>query len=344
LIKLIIIGFGNLAKSFVKILSNLKKGHKRAVLFPKIGPYELTDMSIVNIFDIQKSLVEKSLIEIIPNLHDLCRDIKILPGVLLDPIPKMLSRKIITKIVDSSSFERSLNNIDADIAILAINSFARKSALFYAQKLAAKGISLINATPIKIACEREIVEMFRKNNAIIVGDYIRGYFDPWVFKLILRDVIDWLGLSVSEFHEMEFIGGVEGGSLIEPETRRQMLSKLRDVISNIYSAAESVSSSYDWQYFLKNFRSYQSIIHIKDPLENLIEMHVHLRWSSSHSSALLLFDVIRAVKLALDKGYCGRVDEICNYGFLFNTKKFSIKPFSAILDDFKQFITSLSLQ
>ena len=339
--KVIVIGFGNLSRAFVRILSEIKRGRVLKTLFPIIGDYKLSDIEIVAIFDIRKSVVNRKVIDFFDNPSPDIAQVEIFPGILLDSVPKSLQRKITTHTIDLDQFESFLDDKKADIAILAINSFAKKSAEFYAKTLAKKGISLINTTPINLASNKQITRLFEQYGVGIVGDYLRGYFDPWTLKAILSEQLEKLGLPITEFFEREFEGGLNGGSLIGKE-RYMLIDKIQKLTKMLFPQAENVAYSYDWYTFLNDYRLYQAVVHVCDPLGESIEINISMRWNSSTLSALILFDVLRALKLAIDNGYRGRINEICEYGFLFTGKTEGVRSFLEILNAFRTFIAKFS--
>jgi len=338
MIKVIIIGFGNLGRSFARLVYSGSLFVKNLLICSSVCQHTISEIEIVAIFDILKRHLDDA--------SSFCSNcskngITVSPGILLDDVPPRISRNMKIVTISENRFREILNEIDCNTAILSINSFFTKSARRYVEILSEKGISVINSTPIKLANDPSITRLFTERKVGIVGDYIRGYFDSWILTKSILELFNRLNLNVKDLYALEYIGGLEGYSLINSEGKN-ISKKITSLLNTIVPNAHDLAYSSDWYFHLKQYREYRFILNSEPIMETPIELNVSVRLDSSIMSALVLIDTVIALKLAVEKGYYGRIKEICDFGFLFSD--FMIKPLDQIYREFENFIRALSQQ
>ncbi len=330
--KVLIIGFGALARSLVNLLCEIKNGLKVSTVLPDNEKYSARNIEIVGIIDVR----EKALRDATQNscVRDLLNNDteRIHPGILLDKVPARLhgfNQLLTANINDVSGF---LDEINAEIGILSINSFAEKTAIEYSNLLAEHKINLINATPIKIAWNNQVAELFKNNCLGVVGDYVRGYITSIDLVLILNDILRDLGFEISSLYALDRFGGAEGFLLMHE--KKMYIESMRDLLLSLLNPLEA-SYTVDWKNFLKNEKMSSITTEFKAPMGDL-ELYLSMKINDQIFASLTLLDVIRALKAAVDNGYFGRIEEICQYGFLF-TKTYE-KSFLDRIASFRKFM------
>jgi len=334
--RILIIGFGNLTRTLVNLLCEAKKGLHIPTLFPEINKYDVQGIELAGIVDVREKILEKiSSDKCVQSLLKNDLD-KIYPGLLLDDVPKHMNEFKDLSIADVRDFTNFLKQVNADIAILSINSFAKKTAIKYAVLLAEHQVSLINTTPIEIAWNDNISRIFKVNNAGVIGDYIRGYVSFIDILSILERPLRTLGFDISSLYILERRGGIEGFSSMRD--KHMYIEKMRELLLEIFTPLET-SYALDWKRFLKDDIINNIILDLKNPLSSL-ELSISMKLNESLLVALMLIDLIRALKIAINNGYFGRIEEICQYGFLF-TKKHE-RDFFERINAFKRFLSKFS--
>lgn len=329
--RVLIIGFGNLARELVKLLCEARKGLHIPTVLPEIDKYDARRIELAGIVDIRRRVLN----EVNSNecVRALLNDLsKVSPGLLLDDVPKHASEFKDLLSINTDDFSSFLRRVNADIAVLSINSFAKKTAVKYAMLLAKSQVSLINTTSIKIAWNDYVSGIFKANNVGVIGDYIRSYVSFIDILSILERALGKLGFNISSLYVMERRGGFEGFSLMRD--RYGYVEKMRELLLETFTPHEA-SYAMDWRKFLKERKISTMILDIENPLSTL-ELLISMQLNETVLAAIMLLDLIKALKIAVDNNYFGRIDEICQYGFLF-ARKYE-KDFFERLNAFKRFL------
>lgn len=330
-IRTLIIGFGKLASELLKTVCETKKGFNAPTLFPVIGRYKARDIEIIGVVDIREKAVREA--ESLIRMHN-CGNVSKCFGLLLDDVPRKIKNNLLISTISKKKFLNFLTEINPDVAVISINSFAKKTAIEYANMLATLGISVINTTPVSLAWNEKVVRQFLTNKAAIVGDYIKGYVNPFSLYSIIINYLKDRGFTASETYFLERAGDLEGGSLLENADLIE--SKIKHILSKQGDDA-SITYAIDWRKFLKTLKMSHIMFKSVNNLDE-IEVTISMKWNESKASSLILIDVIRALKAAVDADYFGRIDEICRYGFLFTDSH----DFRGEITRFKSFINQFS--
>ncbi len=343
MIKIIIVGLNDLTTTFLRILCEIKKGKKYPQILDGIGPYSASDIECISVFDTNKHFLGRSLGDVLGIKNCVYSSINISPGILIDTPPKNIVRRISFQSAEVDDLRNILNNLNADVAIIAVNSFAEKTVKKYAQLFAEKGISVINTTPIRLAYDEEIVKLFEERNSIIVGDFIRGLIDYYYFELWISKLCETFGLKVKEIFTKIYVGGIEGGSLTMEKMRSRILHATSAYLKAIFPQARDTGSAIEWRQFLHSYKKKYLLALLEDTFGNEINITFQLMTNSVSDSAFILFDVVRAIMLARNAKLRGRIDEICYYGFIFTDKKKPRDP-KELSKTFRAFLSKLSSQ
>lgn len=346
-IKIALAGVGNCASGFIQGLYYYKDfdNEKDAVGLRRLtlGGYRPRDIEIVSAFDIDARKVGKDLSEAIsaePNntlkfaqVPEL--GVSVQKGQVLDGVGSYL--KDIVKI-DSSpevSVTQVLRESNAEIFINLLPSGAAKASQWYAEQALKAGVAFINVTPVGIASDVAWAERFKDAGLPVVGDDLIDQIGATTLHKTLMRVLSARGVRISETYQLDVGGGTESLDTLERSRETKRIVKTKTVESALPYKASVVAGTTDYVDFLQNRRD--SYLWLKGLYFGNAPMEIEMRLCTvdGPNAGSVLLDVIRAVKVALEKGETGAILSISAYAFKHPPK---ILPFETASQLFKDFL------
>jgi len=345
-IKVALVGVGNCASALVQGVHYYRNPEKETNamglrhLF--LGGYHPRDVEFVSAFDVDTRKVGNDLSEAIfspPNntlkFADVPKlDVPVLKGPVLDGVGKLL--KDVVKI-DASPDEyvaKRLRESDAEMVINLLPSGAVKASGWYAEEALKAGCAFVNATPTFIASDAAWDKRFEKAGLPIVGDDLTDQVGATILhKLLLKTLAD-RGVRVSETYQLDVGGGTESLDTLERTREVKRIVKTKSVETALPYKASVVAGSTDYVDFLENRRD--SYFWIKGFYFGGIPMQLDLRLNSvdAPNAGSVMLDVIRAVKIALDRGTAGPLLSVSAYAFKHPPQAMSLEEAEQLFESF----------
>jgi myo-inositol-1-phosphate synthase len=326
-IKVALIGVGNCASALIQgahHYGNMKKeeeamGLRRLLL----GGYHPRDIEFVSAFDIDARKVGKDLSEAIfspPNKTLKFADapklnVPVLKGPVLDGVGEFL--KNVIKIDGSREVDvaKKLRESDAEIAINLLPSGAEKASKNYAEEAVKAGCAFVNATPVFIASDATWSKRFERAKLPVVGDDLIDQVGATTIHKTLLKMLTDRGVRVSETYQLDVGGGTESLDTLERTREMKRTVKTKSVEAALPYRASVIAGSTDYVDFLENRRD--SYFWIKGQYFGgaPLQLDIRLNTIDGPNAGSVLFDIIRAVKIALDKSLAGPISSISAYAF-----------------------------
>jgi myo-inositol-1-phosphate synthase len=346
-INIAIAGIGNCCSSFIQGIEFYNNNERKVgLIHEKIGSYEVTDLNYVAAFDIDKNKVGKDLSEAIfsaPNKAP--RYMKINPmgvkvemGHAMDPIDEKSMSVFRKADMDPVDIVQVLKLKKVDVFVNLISGGSDKASQFYARACLEAGCAFLNATPTSIVNNPSIVTGFKNTCLPVVGDDLLSQVGATAVHIGLLEFLHSRGVKIKESYQLDVGGGSESINTLEKtrETKRQI--KTDAVMDALPYDFPIVSGSADFVDFLVNGRD--SFFYIMGTYFGgaSFTMDVKLSTFDAPNSGAVLLDVIRSLKIAIDKGVGGAIESICCYGFKRPPKRYSISEahnlFKRFYEDF----------
>jgi len=326
-IKVALIGVGNCASATVQGVYHYRKTEKEekaiGLRHLLLGGYHPRDIEFVSAFDIDARKVGKDLSEAIfstpnntmkfaevPQLN-----VPILKGPVLDGVGEFL--RSVVKIDDAREVEvaEELKESGAEIAINLLPSGAIKASRRYAEEAIKAKCAFVNATPAFIASDAMWGRRFKEAGLPVVGDDLVDQVGATILhKTLLKTLAD-RGVRVSETYQLDVGGGTESLDTLERARDVKRSVKTKSVEAALPYKASVIAGSTDYVDFLENRRdSYfwiQGLYFGGAPMR----LDIRLNTIDAPNAGSILYDVIRAVKIALDRGIAGPLPSLSAYAF-----------------------------
>jgi len=326
-IRVALAGVGNCASALVQGVNYYAKAEKdeQALglrhLF--LGGYHPRDIEFVCSFDIEVRKVGKDLSKAIfakPNntlkFADVPKlSVQVLKGPTLDGVGSLLKKVIKESKEPEANVAKELRQSKAEVLVNLLPSGAVKATEWYAEQALKAGCALVNATPIFIASRAEWAERFERSGLPAVGDDLADQVGSTAVHKTLLKLLSEQGVRINETYQLDVGGGTESLDTLDRTRELKRTVKTQSVESVLPYKASVVAGSTDFVDFLENRRD--SFFWIKGLYFGKVPMLLDLRLSTvdAPNAGSVLLDVIRAVKIALDRGASGALGSVSSYAF-----------------------------
>ncbi|MBD3229840.1 MAG: inositol-3-phosphate synthase [Candidatus Lokiarchaeota archaeon] len=343
-IKIAIAGVGNFAAALVQGVYYYKQNDNGSLglIYENIGQYTVDDIDIVAAFDVIKGKVGKDLSEAIfeePNsvikIVDLQKTgIRVKKGKVLDGLSERMSEKLVIDEAEPDDIIQVLKDSNAEILITMVPSGAPEATRYYADCALKAGCAFINVTPTDIACDPEFVNKFKGAGLPVAGDDLMNQIGSTILHKNILQILTDRGVKVKESYCLDVGGGNESLNALERARSIKRKYKTEAVQSELPFDFPLVAGSTDYVDFLGNTRD--SYFWILGTIFGNAPIKIDIRLSTvdTPNGFAILVDIIRSVKLALDRKASGPLESISAYGFKNPPKRADIEISREWFEDF----------
>ena len=347
-VKVALIGTGNCASAFIQGLHYYGKLEKpedcTGLRNPKIGGLAPKDIQVVAGFDVDERKVGKDLAEAIfakpnnaPRIAAVSSTgIMVNKGPMLDGVGESTKNIVNVSKAPDSNVEKVLKESGAEIVINLLPSGAAEASRWYAEQALKAGCGFVNATPNFIASDAGWAKRFADAGLPIAGDDLVDQVGSTALHKTLLNLLSMNGVRIMETYQLDVGGGTESLDTHSRTRDMKRAIKTESVASSLPYKTEVVAGSTDYVDFLENKRD--SYFWISGTYFGNAPMQIDLKFSTvdAPNAGSVLFDVVRAMKIALDKKQKGAINPVCAYGFKHPPK---MLPLDAAEGEFKKFTT-----
>ncbi len=321
-IKIAIVGIGNAASALIQGTVYYKSRSKNiGLLHPNLAGFHISDIEVVAAFDIASKKVGKKLNEAILE-NDLASvvelpvsEITVLMGEIKDGVIDQTRALIQPSNQAPCNVVQELKESAAEIVLCLLPSGADEAVVFYAEQSITAGCAFINATPTKIATDKNLGKKFFDAGLPVIGDDLQDQFGATiVHKLLLQQMINQ-GAEIKESYALDVGGGAESLNTIHRSRMIKREIKSNTVTSSLGITAPIVAGTSDYVPHMGNSRNSMLWIVGEGFLGSEIVMDIKIQTTDGPNGGAILADVVRATKIALHQGGAGPISEISWYGF-----------------------------
>ncbi|MEM3874384.1 MAG: inositol-3-phosphate synthase [Candidatus Bathyarchaeia archaeon] len=330
-IRVAIVGVGNSASALiqgVEYYKNAKEGETvPGLMHVNFGGYHVRDIKFVAAFDVDKNKIGRDLAEAIFTKPNCCAKfadvpplgVEVLPGPVLDGVAKHMIETFNVyseNEVKPADVASVLKETDAEILINYLPVGSRNATRFYAQAALDAGCAFINCIPEFIASDPLWSRKFEEQGLPVAGDDIKSQLGATILhRNLVRLCVD-RGVIVDETYQLNLGGDTDFLNMtVEERLKTKRISKTEAVKSLVpYDLPTRIGPS-DYVPFLGNKKICYIWLKGRKFGDRPLTITVKLEVEDSPNSAGVVIDVIRAVKLALDRKIAGPLISISSYAF-----------------------------
>ncbi len=212
---------------------------------------------------------------------------------------------------------QELHKSGAEMLISYLPVGSAEASKFYANETIKAGVGFINAIPEFICSKPEWIAKFKEKGMPCAGDDIKSQFGATILHRIVTRFIEDRGHKIDNTYQLN-IGGNTDFLNMKDENR---------LASKRLSKTNAVTSILEGKEFGVRIGPSDYIPHLNDNKICYInvkgkqfgglpfELDIKLSVEDSPNSAGVMVDVIRAMRVALDRGISGNLEAISAYYF-----------------------------
>ncbi|MEM3549727.1 MAG: inositol-3-phosphate synthase [Candidatus Bathyarchaeia archaeon] len=345
-IKIAIVGVGNCASALVQGLKYYGgfESEKESLGLRNLllGGFHPRDIQIVAAFDIDERKVGKDLSEAIfaqPNIAPKIINVPpsgvtVLKGPVLDGIGKYTESVVRLCTMPEVDVAEVLHESEAEIVLNLLPSGAVRAAEWYAAESLKAGCAFVNAAPTFLASSPAWAVRFEEAGLPIVGDDLIDQVGATTLHKTLLKLLSNRGVRITETYQLDVGGGTESLDTLERTRDVKRTVKTMSVKSAIPYETDVVAGSTDYVDFLQNRRD--SFFWIKGFYfcNTPLQLDIRLSTIDAPNAGSVLLDVIRAVKICLNRKLKGAILPICAYAFKHPPSLVSIETAEKMFEEF----------
>jgi len=325
-IKVALVGVGNCASALVQGLhyyNTCSENECVGLRNPALGGFHPKDIEVVAAFDIGDRKVGKDVSEAIfaqPNNVSKLADVPLSnvivhKGPVLDGLGEYTKHVVQISSHPEANVAMVLKESNAEIVLDLLPSGAVKASQLYAEQALVSGCAFVNATPSFIASDDAWARKFEEAELPVVGDDLIDQVGATTLHKTLLQLLSMNGVHITETYQLDVGGGTESLDTLDRTRDVKRAIKTKSVEAALPYTAAVVAGSTDYVDFLQNRRD--SYFWIRGVHFCNVPMQIDLKLSTidAPNAGSVLLDVLRAVKMALERKMKGAIMPVCGYGF-----------------------------
>jgi myo-inositol-1-phosphate synthase len=330
-IRVAIAGVGNCASALVQGVEYYKDV-KEDVAVPGLmhvnfGRYHVRDIKFVAAFEVDKNKIGKDLAEAIFTKPNCCAKfedvpqlgVEVLPGPILDGVANHMKEPF--NVYDPNEVKpvnvtQVLKEVGADMLVNYLPVGSRNATRVYAQAALDAGCAFVNCIPEFIASDPAWSKKFEEKGLPVAGDDIKSQLGATILHRNLVKLCIDRGVIVEETYQLNLGGNTDFLNMtVEERLKTKRISKTEAVTSLVpYDLPTRIGPS-DYVPFLGDKKICYITLKGRKFGNLPVTITAKLEVEDSPNSAGVVIDVIRAVKLALDRKISGPLISISSYAF-----------------------------
>ena len=330
-IRVALVGVGNSASALVQGVHYYEDAKEDAMvpglMHVDFGGYHIRDIKFVAAFEVNKKKIGKDLAEAIFTEPNCCAKfakvpplhVKVSPAPVMDGVAEHMKETFHVYTegeIKPVDVVEALKNAKADILVNYLPVGSRNATRFYAQAALDAGCAFINCMPEFIASDSAWAKKFEEKGLPIAGDDIKSQVGATILHRSLARLCVDRGVVIDETYQLNLGGDTDFQNMtVEERLKTKRISKTEAVTSMVpYDLPTRIGPS-DYVPFLGNKKICYLWLKGRKFGDRPLTMTVKLEVEDSPNSAGVVIDIIRAVKIALDRKIAGQLLSISAYAF-----------------------------
>ena len=330
-IRVALVGVGNSASALIQGTQYYKDAKENTtvpgLMHVNFGGYHIRDVKFVAAFEVNKDKIGKDLSEAIFIEPNCCAkfavvpylNVKVSPSPILDGVAEHMRKPF--NVYDDTGFNRAdvvkiLKDAKAEVLVNYLPVGSREATRFYAQAAIDAGFAFVNCMPEFIGSDKDWSKKFEDSGLPVAGDDIKSQVGATILnRNLVRLCLD-RGVLIDETYQLNLGGDTDFLNMtVEERLKTKRISKTEAVTSLVpYELPTRIGPS-DYVAFLKNKKICYITLKARKFGDRPVTINVKLEVEDSPNSAGVVIDLIRAVKIALDRKIAGALLSVSSYAF-----------------------------
>jgi myo-inositol-1-phosphate synthase len=330
-IRVALVGVGNSASALVQGTQYYKNAKEvetvPGLMHVNFGGYHIRNIRFVAAFDVNQDKIVQDLSKAIftkPNCVEKFADVpnlgvKVSAAPMLDGVAKHMEKPF--HVYDGGKIKPvdivdTLEKARAEILVNYLPVGSHDATRFYAQCALDAGCAFINCMPEFIGSDSIWARKFEERGLPVAGDDIKSQLGATILhRNLVRLCVD-RGVAIDETYQLNLGGDTDFLNMtVEERLKTKRISKTEAVTSLVpYDLPTRIGPS-DYVPFLGNRKICYISLKGRKFGDRPLYITLKLEVEDSPNSAGVVIDIIRAVKLALDRKIKGQLLSISSYAF-----------------------------
>ncbi len=328
-VKVAIAGLGNCASAFiqgVEYYRHVKESSEiPGVMHSVFGDYHIGDIEFVAAFEVNSQKIGKDISGAIFADPNCCPRFANMPemGVLVQPgpisdgvAPHMFEAFHVDKELEPTDTVEVLVESEADMLVNFLPVGSVVATKGYAQAAIDAGCAFVNCIPEFIVSDEAWAKKFSNAGLPCAGDDIKSQLGATILHRAIASLFYDRGVHIDSTYQLNIGGNTDFRNMtVEDRLKSKRVSKTEAVKCLLpYDVPTKIGPS-EYVPFLDDHKV--CFIRVNGhSFGNLpIEADIKLKVNDSPNSAGVVVDVVRATKIALDRGIAGPLISISSYAF-----------------------------
>jgi len=330
-IRVAIAGLGNCASALIQGVYYYKDARDDdfvpGLMHVRFGDYHIRDIEFVAAFEVDARKIGLDLSEAIfagnnavPKFADVPRlGVKVLPGPILDGVAPHMTEAFSPydpNETEPVNVADVLRETEADVLINFLPVGSYNATRYYAKAALDSKTAFLNAIPEFIASDSEWAKKFEDVGVPLAGDDIKSQLGATILHRTLVQLMLDRGIKPKKTYQLNIGGNTDFLNMtVEERLKFKRISKTEAVTSLVGNAIPTRIGPSDYVPFLGD----KKIAYIYLEGEKFggfpVIIEAKLQVIDSPNSAGVVIDVVRALKIALDRGIAGPLISVSAYAF-----------------------------
>jgi myo-inositol-1-phosphate synthase len=326
-----LVGVGNSASALIQGVQYYGDAREDAsvpgLMHVNLGGYHVRDVRFVAAFEVNRKKIGKDLAEAIftePNCCEKFADVpllgvKVSPAPVLDGVAGHMREAFDVyggNEVKPADVVAVLKESGAEMLVNYLPVGSREATRFYAQCALDAGCAFVNCMPEFIASDQVWARRFEEKGLPVAGDDIKSQVGATILHRNIAKLCVDRGVIIDETYQLNLGGDTDFQNMtVEERLKTKRISKTEAVTSLVpYDLPTRIGPS-DYVPFLGNRKICYLWLKGRKFGDRPLTIQVKLEVEDSPNSAGVVIDIIRAVKIALDRKIGGQLLSISSYAF-----------------------------
>jgi myo-inositol-1-phosphate synthase len=323
-IRIAIAGVGNCCQALLEGIEYYRQNPEdtRGLMNPDICGYRVTDIIPVAAFDISANKVGKDLSEAMfasPNKAYRYPGVKVAPynvrvqmGPVMDGNPAHLAKFVPASEQVPVDIARVLKESGAEALINIIPTESHQAARFYADAAIKEAkIGFINMMPTLIVCDPEYQKAAVNANVPIIGDDGKSQFGGSIIHRALATLMNHRGVHLDKTYQINFAGNTDFANLMARGESKHKTKQ--ETVKSIMPYEITMSTGFTYVEMMGDRKTSIFKFEAGNYGNAPLRFEAKLEVEDSANLGGILVEVIRHMRLALDRGTSGVLESSCAF-------------------------------
>jgi myo-inositol-1-phosphate synthase len=323
-IRVAIAGIGNCCQALLEGIEYYRQnpGDDRGLMNPDICGYKVTDIVPVAAFDINTDKVGKDLSEAIfvkpnrayryPGIKVPRYNVTVQRGPTFDGNPQHLAQFVTESPADPVDVARVLKESGAEMLVNVIPTESHQAARFYADAAIKEAkIGFINLMPTLIVCDPAYQTAALESGVPLIGDDGKSQLGGSIIHRALATLMNHRGVHLNRTYQINFAGNTDFANLMARGASKHKTKQ--ETVKSIMPYDFTMSTGFTFVEMMGDRKTCIYKIEGGNFGNAPLLFEAKLEVEDSANLGGIMVEVIRHMRVALDRGVSGVLESSCAY-------------------------------